>query len=120
MLVRRLLLSRGAALVSPEVADQECTGLLFRDRGRGRACQKWSLGGVDRHKKRGKSGRYFDRDRAVYAGRGQGSVRSASGSNDLSEFRTALDTGLCCDYFKAQYAGDRICRHWLLSPSKTD
>ena len=56
------------------------------------------------HKKRGKSGRYFGRDRALHRGRGQGFVGQAGRGNDLPEFRTELDTGLCCDYFKAHGA----------------
>ena len=74
----------------------------------GRASGKTgNLGRSHGHKKRGKSGRYFDRDRAFYGSRGQGLVRPAGRSNDISEFRTELDTGLCCDYFKADAIGFR-------------
>ena len=70
-----------------------------------------NLGRSRRHKKRGKFGRYFGRDRALYAGRGQGFVRPAGRGNDLSELRAELDTGLCCDYFKAHDPGCRGCRN---------
>jgi endonuclease YncB( thermonuclease family) len=79
-------------------------GALY-GRGGGAAGQKGNLGRCFGHKKRGKSGRYFDRDRAVYGGRGQSSVRTAGRGNDLSQFWAELDTGLCCDYFKAHDAG---------------
>ena len=42
-----------------------------------------------------------------YGGRGQGFVRAAGRGNDLSEFWPELDTGLCCDYFKAHGSGVR-------------
>ena len=81
-------------------------------RGRGAAGQKGNLGRSGGHKKRGKSRRYFGRDWALYGGRGQGFVRPAGRGNDLPEFRTELDTGLCCDYFKAHDAGVRGGRTW--------
>ena len=89
-------------------------------RGRGAAGQTGNLGRSRGHKKRGKSGRYFGRDRAVYGGRGQGFVGAAGRGNDLSEFRPELDTGLCCDYFKAHDAGVRGGRNCALSPSKIE
>jgi hypothetical protein len=84
---------------------------LVDGRGHGTRRKKGHLGRVPRHKKRGKYRRYFDWDWAFYAGRGHGSHRTTSRGNDLPELRASLDTGLCCDYFEAQYAGDRICRH---------
>lgn len=106
-LVQGLLLAQGAALVSPEVADKDCAGGACRRRGKGPNGQAGNLGQFLGHKKRGKSGRYFGRDRAIYGSRGQSSVRPASGGNDLSEFWTKLDTGLCRDYFKAHDTGVR-------------
>ena len=61
-------------------------------------------------KKRGKSRRYFDRDWAFYGGRRQGIVRAPGRGDDVPEFRPELDTGLCCDYFKAHAAGVRSSR----------
>ena len=92
-------------------------GRRRRRRARG---QKGHLGRPRGHKKRGKYRRYFGRDWAFYAGRGQGSVRSAGGGNDLPELRTELDTGLCCDYFKAHIPAFESGRHWRLSHSKID
>ena len=80
-------------------------------RGRGEDCKKGNLGHSECHKKRGKCGRYPGRDRAFCACRRPGFVGSASGDNDLPEFWPELDTGLCCDYFKAHDAGGRIQRH---------
>ena len=67
----------------------------------GREAKKGHLGRPTGHKKRGKSRRYFGREWAFYAGRRQGSVGTTGRGNHLSEFRPELDTGLCCDYFKA-------------------
>ena len=88
-------------------------GLRRRAAGRGGRSagrKKGNLGHFERHKKRGKCSRYLGRDRAFYACRGPGFVGSASGDNDLPEFWPELDTGLCCDYFKAHDAGGRIFR----------
>jgi hypothetical protein len=106
------LLAQGEALVS---ADRDQQGLRRGTggrRGRGAAGQTGNLGRSRGHKKRGKSGRYFGRDRALYGGRGQGFVRAAGRGNDLPEFRPELDTGLCCDYFKAHGTGVRGGREW--------
>ena len=105
--VQSELLRRGEALVSAEVTDKDCAAAPGGRRGRGAAGQKGNLGRPGGHKKRGKSGRYFGRDWAFYGGRGQGFVRAAGRGNDLPEFRPELDTGLCCDYFKAHDAGVR-------------
>ena len=101
---------RGEALVSTEVTDKDCAADLAAAEAEARRGQNGHLGGSSGHKKRGKSGRYFGRDWALYGGRGQSFVRSAGRGNDLPEFRTELDTGLCCDYFKAHDAGVRGCR----------
>lgn len=108
--VQNLLLSEGAALASPEVPDKECAAAPVGGRGRRKSRENGRMEQSRRHKKRGKYRRYFGRDWAFFAGRGQGFVRTTGRGNNLSEFRTALDTGLCCDYFKAQYAGGRIRR----------
>jgi hypothetical protein len=109
--VQNLLLKEGAALVSSEIAEKGLSQRLVDGRGHGTRRKKGHLGRVPRHKKRGKYRRYFDWDWAFYAGRGHGSHRTTSRGNDLPELRASLDTGLCCDYFEAQYGGDRICRH---------
>ena len=83
-----------------------------RRRGRGARCQIGYLGRHYGHKKRGKFGRYSVRDWALCGGRGQGSVRSAGWGNNLPEFRAELDTGLCCDYFKAHHTGVRERQPW--------
>src|SRR5579872_4703761 len=70
-------------------------------RSRGTRCKKRHLGRALGHKKRPKYRRYFGRDRAIYAGRGQGFVRPAGRGYHISEFRTELDTRLCRDYSKA-------------------
>ena len=98
--VQAELLMQGEAVASASVADKECGGVDGR-RGRRAGCKKRHLGRSDRHKKHRKSGRYFDGDWAIYAGRGQGIVRAAGRGDHLFEFRTELDTGLCCDYSKA-------------------
>ena len=108
--VQSELLSRGEALASAEVTDRDCAAAPCGRRGRGAPGQKGNLGRPHGHKKRGKSGRYFGRDWAFYSGRGQGFVRSAGRGNDLPEFRAELDTGLCCDYFKAHDSGLRSGR----------
>ena len=118
--VQAQLLAQGEALVSAEVTDKDCAAVLTAAEGGGAAGQKGNLGRSRRHKKRGKSGRYFGRDWAFYGGRGQGFVGPAGRGNDLPEFRTELDTGLCCDYFKAHDTGIRGCRACCLSPSKID
>ena len=78
-----------------------------RRRSGGENSQTRNLGRSRGHKKHGKSGRYFGWDRALYGGRGQGFIGPAGRGNDLPEFRTELDTGLCCDYFKAHAGGIR-------------
>ena len=90
-------------------------GLCLGPDGRGgRAApgQTWNLGRSRGHKKRGKSGRYFGRESGVLRWSKAGFVRPTGGGNDLPEFRAELDTGLCCDYFKAHGAGVRGCRNW--------
>ena len=117
--VQAQLLAQGAALVSGSRDRQGvCLG-AGRCRSRRPRGQIRRLGRSVGHKKRGKSGRYFGRDRAIYGGRGQGFVRQAGRGNDLSELRTELDTGLCRDYFKAHAAGFRGWLASCLSPSKT-
>jgi hypothetical protein len=109
ILVQEELLAQGEALVSATVADKECAAVLTAAEAAAR--QAWHLGRSRRHKKPRKSGRYFGRDWAFYGGRGQGSVRPAGGGNDLPEFRTELDTGFRCDYFKAGASCFRGCRY---------
>ena len=118
--VQAELLKQGEALVSAEVADKDCAAVLLAAEAEARRAKKGIWADSDGHKKRGKSGRYFGRDRALYGGRGQGVVGAAGGGNDLPEFRTELDTGLCCDYFKAHDPGIRGGRACRLSPSKID
>ena len=105
--VQGMLLAQGEALVSGTVTEQGLRHGPDGGRGGRASGQTGNLGRSHGHKKRGKSGRYFGRDRAFYGGRGQGLVRPAGRGNDLSEFRTELDTGLCCDYFKAHASGFR-------------
>ena len=102
--VQSQLLAQGEALVSGTIADKACAAELVGRRGGGPAGQARSLGRSGGHKKRGKSGRYFGQDRAVYRGRGEGSVGAAGRGGDLHQFRPALDTRLCGDYFKARDA----------------
>ena len=109
--VQATLLAQGDALVSADVADKDCAAALMAAEAEARQAKRGHLGRPVGHKKRGKSGRYFGRDRAFYGGRGQGLVGPASWGNDLSELRTELDTGLCCDYFKAHDAGVRSGRN---------
>ena len=118
--VQSELLRQGEALFSADVADKDCAGTLAAAEAAAQPGQNRNLGRPLGHKKRGKSGRYFGRDWALYGGRGQGFVREAGGGNDLPEFRTELDTGLCCDYFKAHDAGVRGGRALRLSPSKIE
>jgi hypothetical protein len=92
--VQGVLLAQGEALVSGNVTGKDCG-------------QTRHLGRPGGHKKRGKSGRYFGRDRALCGGGRQGSVGAAGRGDDLPEFRAELDTGLCCDYFKAHDRGHR-------------
>ena len=110
--VQSELLRRGGALFSADIAEKKCAAAPGRGRGRGKGCQIGHLGPPDGHKKRGKSGRYSVRGWALYGGRGQSPVRAAGRGNHLPEFRTKLDTGLCCDYFKAHHTGVRECRTW--------
>jgi hypothetical protein len=108
--VQAQLLARGEALVTRQ-RDQQ--GLCFGPQCRGSRRPRGQTGNLGRsrgHKKRGKSGRYFDRGRALHGGRRQGLVGPAGRGNDLPEFRTKLDTGLCCDYSKAHDRGIRGCR----------
>jgi hypothetical protein len=106
-LVQAELLRQGQALGSAGVTDNDCAVTLAAAED---ARQTGNLGRCHGHKKRGKFRRYSGWDRAIYAGRGQGFVRTAGRGDDLSQFWTELDTGLCCDYFKAHDAGDRSCR----------
>ena len=81
----------GAALVAASVTEKDCAAALAAAEATARDAK---LGMADScHKQHRKSGRYFGRDWAFYAGRGQGFVRSASRGNDLSEFLAELDIG---------------------------
>ena len=104
----------------PTSTDKDCAADLPPPRPTARQAKRGNLGRSGGHKKRGKSGRYFGRDWALYGGRRQGFVRAAGRGNDLPEFRPELDTGLCCDYFKAHDAGVRGGRDLALSPSKIE
>jgi hypothetical protein len=106
-LVQGLLLAQGDALVSAAVTNRDLRLGARGGRGGSPSGQAGNLGRFGGHKKRGKCGRYFGRDRAFYGRRGQGSVGAAGGSHDLPEFRAELDTGLCCDYFKTHDSGVR-------------
>ncbi len=105
--VQAQLLAQGEALVSGAVTDKDCAAVLTSAEAAGRGAKKGTWADPGGHKKRGKSGRYFDRDRALYGGRRQGFVGPAGRGNDVPELRAELDTGLCCDYFKAHAAGVR-------------
>ena len=110
--VQSELLRRGEALVSSDISDKNCAAALAAAEGAARDAKLGIWAASHGHKKRGKSGRYSGRDWALYGGRGQSSVRSAGGGNHLPEFRAKLDTGLCCDYFKAHHTGVRERRPW--------
>ena len=86
-LVQSLLLAEGAALVSAEVADKDCEGILMTSEAAARQAKKGRLERFYRHKKLGNCRRYFGKDRAICGNRGQDSVRTTSRGNDLSEFR---------------------------------
>ena len=110
--VQSELLRRGEALILRRYRRQKLRSSAGRRRRRRAGCQIGHLGRNRGHKKRGKFGRHSGGDWAVYGGRGQGSVRSAGGGDYLPELRTKLDTGLCCDYFKAHHTGVRERRPW--------
>ena len=110
--VQSELLRRGEALVSSDISEKNCAAALAAAEGAARDAKLGIWAASHGHKKRGKFGRYSGRDWALYGGRGQSSVRSAGGGNHLPELRTKLDTGLCCDYFKAHHTGVRECRPW--------
>ena len=110
--VQSELLRRGEALFLCRYSRQKLRSSAGRRRRRRAGCQIGHLGRNRGHKKHGKFGRYSGGDWAVYGGRGQGSVRSAGGGDYLPELRTKLDTGLCCDYFKAHHTGVRERRPW--------
>jgi endonuclease YncB( thermonuclease family) len=108
--VQSEMMRRGEALFSADIADKNCAAALAAAEG---AARDAKLGIWDhRHKKRGKSRRYSVRGWALYRGGGQSTVRSAVRGNHLPEFRAELDTGLCCDYFKAHHSGVRERRPW--------
>ena len=99
--VQSRLLTDGAALVSAGIADKDCATELYAAEAKARSEKRGVWASKDVIKKRGKSGRYSGEDRAVYRGRGANIVGAAGGGHDIHQFRPALDTGLCCDYFKA-------------------
>jgi len=92
--VQNQLLTQGDALVSSMVADKACAADPRCRRGDRPAGPPRDLGRSGGHKKRGKSGRYSGQDRAVHRGRGEGSIGAAGRSNNLRQFRPALDTRL--------------------------
>ena len=106
------LLRRGEALVSADIADKDCAAALAAAEGAARHAKKGIWAEPAAIKNAESPGDILAGDWAVYGGRGQGSVRSAGGGDDLPEFRTKLDTGLCCDYFKAHHTGVRERRPW--------
>ena len=110
--VQARLLAEGEALVSGTVTDKESVHRFWVPRKRRHERPRRNLGRSRGHKKRRKFGRYFGRDRALYSGRRQGFVGPAGRRNDIPELRTELDSGLCCDYFKAHDRGIRGCRDW--------
>jgi hypothetical protein len=110
-LVQGELLAQGEALVSATVADKEMCCRPDGRRGRSPPGQNRHLERSVGHKKHRKSGRYFGRDRAFCIGRRQDLVRPTGGGNHIPQLRAKLDTGFCCDYFKADATCFRGGRH---------
>jgi endonuclease YncB( thermonuclease family) len=108
--VQSELLSRGEALASAEVTDRDCAGLLAAAEAGARQAKKGTWADPTAIKNAESPGDILAGIGRFYSGRGQGSVRPAGRGNDLPEFRAELDTGLCCDYFKAHDTGLRSGR----------
>lgn len=107
--VQKRLLSQGEALASPDVGDKDCAAALFAAEAEARQAKRGAWAGVSVIKN-------AESPDDILTGIGRftvvraNSVRAAGRGDDLSQFRAELDTGLCCDYFKAHDAGGRGCR----------
>jgi len=107
--VQSELLSRGEALASAEVTDRDCAGLLAAAEAGARQAKKGTWADPTAIKNAESPG-------DILAGIGRFtvvegkvlSVRQAGATTYL--FRAELDTGLCCDYFKAHDTGLRSGR----------
>ena len=110
-LVQAELLAQGEALVSATVTDRECAALLMAAEAAARKAKRGIWGDPAAIKNTESPGDILAGIGRFTRGRGQGSVRPTGGGNDLPEFRTELDTGFRCDYFKAGATCLRGCRH---------
>ena len=109
------LLRQGEALGSADATDKDCAMTLAAAEAEARQAKRGTWAGAMVIKNAESSD-------DILAGIGrftlvEGKVlsRTAGRGDDLSQFWTELDTGLCCDYFKAHDAGDRSCRAELKS-----
>ena len=112
-LVQAELLTQGEALVSATVTDKGCAAALLAAEAAARQAKRGLWGYPTAIKNPESPGDILAGSWAIYAGRGQGFVRPAGRGNDLPEFWPELDTGFCCDYFKAgaQLFSRREARH---------
>ena len=117
--VQAALVAQGMALVAGTVTDRACAEELASAEGAARRARRgvWAQPGVIKNAESPGEvlaglGRF-----AVVEGRIL-SVREAGGVT-LHQFRPALDTGLCCDYFKAHGGCGRGRRDTAQEPGKT-
>ena len=109
--VQSELLRRGEALLAVDISGKNCAAALAVAEGAARDAKLGIWADTTAIKNAESSGDILS---AIghFGGRGQGSVRSAGWGNNLPEFRAELDTGLCCDYFKAHHTGVRERQPW--------
>ncbi len=98
------LLARGDALISGTLPDKVCSGALFIAEAAARTAKRGIWAGSTALKN-------TERTDDILAGTGRFAVvggddffRQAGRGNILRQFRPAMDTGLCRDYFKAHDA----------------
>jgi endonuclease YncB( thermonuclease family) len=103
--VQSELLRRGEALFSADIADKNCAAALAAAEGAARDAKLGIWAETTAIKNTESPGDILSAigHYTVVEGRVL-SVRQGGG-NDLPEFRAELDTGLCCDYFKAHHSG---------------
>ena len=98
------LLARGDALVSADVTDKACAAELTAAETAARQARRGTWAEFVRGQKRRTSGRYFGAYWAVHHRGRLRPVCQAGRRHYISQLRPALDTRLCCDYFKAHDA----------------
>jgi hypothetical protein len=109
-LVQELLLAECEALVSAGIADKGCAARFLAAEPQALAAKKATWAGPSAIKNAESSDDILTGIGRFTVVEGRVLSVGQAGAMTYLNFRAKLDAGLCCDYFEAHDAGDRICR----------